>query len=70
MRYVIKTNKGYLYSGTTFFEYTADIFKAKNFQTKTNATKWANNILDNSKYYGNGIEFAKVYGITINEIEL
>ena len=70
MRYIVKTNKGYLYSGTTFFEYTNDIYKAKNWETSTTAEKWVNKILADSKRYGHNIEFAKVYGITIKEVEL
>lgn len=69
MRFVIKTSKGYLYSGNTFLEYTKDIFKAKNFQKRETAIKWANEISENAKKFGYSDQIdAKVVGIEIREI--
>jgi len=73
MRYIIKdlVNKEFLYSGNVFFEYTKDIFKAKNFQTEKTAQKWVDEINKNRKLHGNStVRDLKVVGITINEIEL
>lgn len=73
MRYIIKdlVNKEFLYSGNVFFEYTKDIFKAKNFQTEKTAQKWVDEINKNRKLHGNyTVRDLKVVGITINEIEL
>lgn len=70
MRFVIKTSKGYLYSGNTFFEFTKDIFKAKNFQTRKTAMKWANEIFEKAKKFGYSDQIdVKVVGIEIKEID-
>lgn len=73
MRYIIKdsVNKEFLYSGNVFFEYTKDIFKAKNFQTEKTAQKWVDEINKSRKLHGDcTVRELKVVGITINEIKL
>jgi len=82
MRYIVKVTNydklgfsnehgKYLYKGDTFFEYTSDIYKARNFRTKESAQKRADDI------YNHDVEFrynvpreTKVVGIEIKEVEI
>lgn len=65
------THGKYLYKGDTYFEYTSDIFKARNFITKEAAQKRADDIYNKDILRRAKVpRETKVVGIEIKEIEI
>ena len=68
MRYIIKAADGtYLYSGDVFFEYTNDVFKARNFKTEITARK---KVADIEKSYKDSLLIEKKTPLTVVGIEI
>jgi len=61
----------YLYKGDQYFEYTSDIYKARNFKTKKAAQKRADDIHNHDIKYGCFVpRETKVVGIELKEVEI
>ena len=65
------THGKYLYKGDIYFEYTSDIYKARNFKSISAAQKRADDIHNHDIKYGCFVpREAKVVGIELKEVEL